>query len=330
MPKVSVIIPTYNRSDFIGRAIESVLKQTFQDYEIIIVDDGSTDETREIVLWLSKVNDKIKYFYQPNKGVSAARNRGLEEAKGEFIAFLDSDDSWAPEKLALQVKILEEHPRVGIVYAIMPMVDEKGESLGATQEHSGNNFKDLIVKGGHYPTSAVITRKASFQKAGLFDEAMPILEDIDMWLRIARFYDVHEMRGVTLAYYHRLTGTASRDKVKLFECQVMFYRKILKSYDDIPRRIVEKKLAKFLYLLAQANEERGQYAQALKSFREAISLYPLVGTFFFWEKDGIIKKALKSFRPFASLTWCYFKYVRTAKKHSNLENNNCIKGRMKI
>src|SRR5690349_3602213 len=109
MPKVSVIIPTYNRAQFIARAVDSVLEQTYKDFEIIVIDDGSSDNTQEI---LKAYEGKIRYVYQQNKGISAARNRGIQEAKGEYIAFLDSDDVWKPEKLSVQVAILDVNPHV--------------------------------------------------------------------------------------------------------------------------------------------------------------------------------------------------------------------------
>ena len=127
MSKVSVIIPTYNREKLISRAIESVLAQVYPVYEIIVVDDGSTDATKSV---LAPFNGKIKYIYQKNAGIAEARNRGIKESSGEYIAFLDSDDYWAPEKLAEQVKVLDANPQVGIVFAPMPIVNEKGEILG--------------------------------------------------------------------------------------------------------------------------------------------------------------------------------------------------------
>ena len=105
--KVSVIIPTYNRSSVLSRAIDSVLRQSFKDFELIVVDDGSTDNTKELI---EKYSDQITYIYQDNKGVSAARNKGLEHAKGEWIAFLDSDDEWKKKKLEKQIAFIEINP----------------------------------------------------------------------------------------------------------------------------------------------------------------------------------------------------------------------------
>ena len=114
MPKVSVIIPTYQYDSFIGEAIDSVLAQTYKDYELIVVDDGSIDRTREII---SKYGSNINYIYQENKGLAAARNTGIRATKGEYLSFLDADDAWLPNKLEVEVEFLDTHPVVGMVYS---------------------------------------------------------------------------------------------------------------------------------------------------------------------------------------------------------------------
>ena len=201
MPKVSVIIPTYNRASLISRAVDSVLAQTFKDYEVIIIDDGSKDNTKEV---LESYTGRVKYIYQNNGGISVARNRGIEESNGKYIAFLDSDDYWAPEKLEMQAKILDENPKVGIVYVRMPIVNEKGEVLGMKPNGiSGKNFQELLRVWGDLPTSSVMTRRECFDRVGVFDENLPPMEDIDMWLRIAHSYDLYEIEGKVLAYYFR-------------------------------------------------------------------------------------------------------------------------------
>jgi len=124
MPKVSVIIPTYNYGQYIDKSIDSVLSQTYTDFEIIVIDDGSTDNTRTIVE--TKYRDKVKYIYQENRGAPAARNQGLREAKGDFIVFLDADDWFAPENLEYKVNILENNVDVGWVYSDWHYVNEKG------------------------------------------------------------------------------------------------------------------------------------------------------------------------------------------------------------
>ena len=129
MPRVSVIIPTYNRAGYLCESIESVLTQTYTDYEIIVVDDGSTDDTEEVLqLWIA--DGTIHYVWQENRGESAARNHGIELAIGEYIAFLDSDDLFMPTKLEEQVAYLDNHPEVGMAHSCYSKFGEAGASWG--------------------------------------------------------------------------------------------------------------------------------------------------------------------------------------------------------
>ena len=149
MPKVSVIIPAYNSSGFIEDALESVFKQTYRNYEVIVVDDGSTDKSAEIIGSFS--DKRIIYIYQENHGVSVARNKGILESKGEYIAFLDSDDLWLPEKLEKQVAILNNNKNTGLVYTDFDVIHEGESSYWQLSEDSkvfykGNVFNKLFMK----------------------------------------------------------------------------------------------------------------------------------------------------------------------------------------
>ena len=298
-PKVSVIIPTYNREGFIKRAVDSVLAQTFTDYEIIVIDDGSADQTRHV---LAPYQDRIRYFYQENRGISEARNRGIQEAKGEYIAFLDSDDWWAPTKLERQVGILDDRKTVGLVYGRMPILDEKGKVIGIKpQGVSGKNFNELIEMWGDLPTSTVITRRECFDKFGLFDSNLPPMEDIDMWLRIAQFYDLHEVAGEPLAYYSRHEMQMTKDKKKVYEGLVKIYTKILNSYKNIPKKLLHQRVAKNQYTLSRIYFEEKSYHLAFKNVVAAIARYPLVGTLFFDAQDHSYTKFIKLLKPYGYL-----------------------------
>ena len=187
-PTVSVIIPTYNREKYIERAIKSVLEQSYKDYELIIVDDGSTDDTAKI---LKKYDKKIRKFSMLHSGVSAARNFGISKAHGQWIALLDSDDYWLPEKLAKQMAYLEENPDMKIM-----QVGEKwirnGKFVNPMKKHqkySGWIFEKCLPLCIVSP-SAVIIHKSIFEEIGLFNEEMPVCEDYDLWLRVARKYPI--------------------------------------------------------------------------------------------------------------------------------------------
>jgi glycosyltransferase involved in cell wall biosynthesis len=188
-PLVSVILPTYNRGWILAEAIDSVLAQDFKDYELIVVDDGSTDNTREI---LDAYRQDIIVFRQANKGVSAARNRGIAEAGGQLVAFLDSDDLWLPRKLSRQVDFFKSNPD-----AVINQTEEiwirNGVRVNPKDRHrkpSGMIFERSLELCLVSP-SAVMIQNALFDAVGVFDENLPACEDYDLWLRISCRYPVH-------------------------------------------------------------------------------------------------------------------------------------------
>jgi glycosyltransferase involved in cell wall biosynthesis len=187
-PKVSVIIPTYNRGWTLREAIDSVLAQEFADFELIVVDDGSTDHTREI---LDSHGQDIIVLRQPNQGVSAARNRGIDESHAQLVAFLDSDDLWLPQKLTRQVEFFKFNPD-----ALICQTEEtwlrNGVRVNPKRRHhklSGMIFEPSLALCLVSP-SAVMIRRTLFDTVGLFDESLPACEDYDLWLRVSCRYPV--------------------------------------------------------------------------------------------------------------------------------------------
>lgn len=185
MPKVSVIITTFNRRHFLGNALGSVLSQDYDDREVIVIDDGSTDNSREIAAGLP-----VSYFWKENGGISSARNAGLRIAAGEYIAFLDVDDLWKRRKLSTQIRIMEE------TRSVITYTDEiwirNGERLNQKTRHrkySGHIFERCLPLCIISASSAVIHRSV-FDAVGYFDESLPVCEDYDMWLRITPRYPV--------------------------------------------------------------------------------------------------------------------------------------------
>jgi glycosyltransferase involved in cell wall biosynthesis len=186
MSLISVIIPTYNRSAFLKEAIESVLKQTYQPFELIVVDDGSTDDTAEV---LSCYAGKISIFSIPHGGPSAARNHGIQAARGDYIAFLDSDDFWLPGKLAAQMRFFHSNPEARICQTEEIWV-RNGVRVNPRQKHkkySGWIFDKCLPLCVVSP-SAVMLHRSVFTRVGIFDETFPACEDYDLWLRIAPLY----------------------------------------------------------------------------------------------------------------------------------------------
>jgi len=194
-PLVSVIVPTYNRSDFVAEAVQSVLNQTYENIETIVVDDGSTDNTREV---LEKYQDKINYIYQQRSGRSKARNEGFRHSRGDYIAFLDSDDLWFPTKIEKQVEVLSTKADVGLVYVGVQLVDAKGNPCEANLSWDTPTrrvlYEDLmthnVITGS---LSSIMVLRECLDRVGLFDESMIACEDLDLYRRIARHYEFHKI-----------------------------------------------------------------------------------------------------------------------------------------
>ena len=212
---ISVIIPTYNRAHLIGRTIKSILNQTFQDFEIIVVDDGSVDDTEEVVR--SFDDPRIKYLkHQKNLGASTARNTGIKNSRGEYIAFLDSDDEWLPEKLKKQINIFQRAPdKVGLVYSWAEMIDEKGELFRKLNFVVKGRVLQNILRGNFIPSSTVVVKKKCFDEVGLFDESFASCQDREMWTRIATKYEMEVVPEYLARMYRdkKISISASPKKV---------------------------------------------------------------------------------------------------------------------
>lgn len=200
-PHVTVIIPTYNRARLLARALDSVVAQTFDDFEVLVVDDGSTDDTEETVA--AYADRRIRYLRQPqNAGVAAARNRGLRESRGELIAFLDSDDEWFRQKLARQVARFRDLPsHVGLLYGGVENEDGRGGRRIQTPRYRGNVYLELLVHNVIHGTSGVMIRRHVVASAGFFDEGIPAIEDYDYWVRIARFFEIDYIDEPLIRYH---------------------------------------------------------------------------------------------------------------------------------
>jgi glycosyltransferase involved in cell wall biosynthesis len=210
-PTVSVIIPTYNRAQWIGASIQSVLDQTYTDYEIIVVDDGSTDDTAEVI---RAFTDRVRYFYQENGGSAAARNRGLQEARGEYIAFLDSDDLFLPEKLHKQVEYLQHNPHIGMVYSAYTNIDHNHNELGIIPaQYTGHIYRQMLFHC-NIQTSSVMIRRQVIETVGLFDIALPMAQDVDYWIRVARHFEIGAITE-PLAYVRLHPDNKPRDPEKI-------------------------------------------------------------------------------------------------------------------
>jgi glycosyltransferase involved in cell wall biosynthesis len=209
MPQVSVVIPAYNAMNYLPITLESVLRQTFTDFEVLIIDDGSSDQTAQ---WAEQlVDQRVRLISQTNQGVAIARNTGIAQAQGEYIAFLDADDLWAPTKLAKQVQCLRERPEVGLVHTWMAIIDQQGQPTGriVTSDAEGKVWQQLAERNNVY-NSSVMVRRSCFERVGNFapDRQLHPVEDWDMWIRIATQYPFALIREPLLLYRQHATNSS--------------------------------------------------------------------------------------------------------------------------
>ncbi len=187
-PAVSIIVATYNYGRYLAGALDSALAQTFTDFEVVVVDDGSTDETAEVILpYLADA--RVRYYRTANRGQPAAKNFGIRSARGPLIAFLDADDLWLPAKLQRQMALLRSDPGLGVVYTRRLLIDPDGRQLDGPQPAL---YRGLVLEAVFLRNiicfSSTLVRRAVFAEAGYFDEDLPLAIDYDLWLRVARAY----------------------------------------------------------------------------------------------------------------------------------------------
>jgi GT2 family glycosyltransferase len=229
VPKVSIIMPAYNTADLIATSLDSVLAQKFQDFETIVVNDGSPDSA-ELERVLARYADAIIYIKQENKRAAGARNTAIRRARGEFLAFLDSDDQWLPDHLSMKMKLFEDDPELDLVYSdCFAWSDPRSQQtfMDCCPSEGPATFVTLAQEKCQIPVSTVVVRKKVMEKAGLFDEQLQRCDDYDMWLRVA-FYGAKI--GYTRSVEARLNGgrpgSLGASNVKMLEACWMILEKM--------------------------------------------------------------------------------------------------------
>ncbi len=215
MPKVSVIVPAYNAMTYLPKTMGSILAQTFADFEVVVVNDGSVDDTAAWVIQLAQTESRVRLISQENQGLALARNAGIAAAQGTYIAFMDADDLWEKTKLAKQVACLDTNPEVGLVYTWVAKVDAQEQPTGRILKHQieGKVWTELIQHNIVECGSVPMVRRACFDAVGLFDPQLTrfnVNEDWDMWLRIADRY-LFAVIQEPLVLYRQLTTGGSRN-----------------------------------------------------------------------------------------------------------------------
>lgn len=303
--KVSVIIPTYNTGHYICQAIDSVLRQTYPHYEIIVVDDGSTDDT---TARLKSYSDHITYVYQLNQGVSVARNHGLRLADGEFVVFLDADDFVISEKLSLQVAEFKNHPGIGIVNSGWWIVDEDGSILGEEMPWKFAPHLDLLTWLMWKPVfpGAMMFRRAQIEHVGYFDTTCVTTEDVDLVLRLAKAGCKAKWLKRPTAYYRQHAGNTSGNKLN----QIINMDRVIDKFfanPDLPPEIqqAEGKVRYYTYLWhAWQLYRTGCCAEMVDYLQLALkyTTHPSIRTLFIWlnqiAHQGLSLDALRAASPY--------------------------------
>jgi len=268
-PRVSIILPAYNHETYVGAAIQSALAQTLDDFELIIINDGSTDGTGMVIEQFA--DPRIRYFCQENQGLSAALNRGLSLARGEYFGFLPSDDVYEPEKLARQVAYLDAHPGIGLVFSHQTLIDAAGAPLrdqhveawfGVPYETKEEIFPALFERN-FLAAPTVLMRMVCFDRVGGFDESLTCAQDYDLWLRALRYYDIrlgkerlirYRWHGGNLTFRGTERTESERAKVLLKACRDLQIEDVFPSLRT--RGLSERALSK-----AEAYEKLAAYVE---------------------------------------------------------------------
>ena len=227
-PKISVIIPTFNRARYIGEAIRSVQGQTLKDWEMIIIDDGSTDDTEKIVHEIAKSDPRISYFKnEKNLGIAKTRNRGLSLAQADYVAMLDSDDKWiSSDKLAKQLEAFVKNEKLGIVGVNARFIDESGKVVGKNTNFPSDDaeirktelYRNILMQSG------LLIKKEAIEKAGGYDSKFTICDDHDLWLKIGMDWQFMILPSVDLSYRIHKSGItkAKHFKTACEEIKILF------------------------------------------------------------------------------------------------------------
>lgn len=285
MPTISVIIPAYNASKTILETIQSIQAQTFEDFELIVINDGSTDGTLDL---LTKIDEpRLRICSYDNGGLPVARNRGIVQSSGQFISFIDADDLWKPDKLKLQLEALQKHPEAGVAYSWTAFIDEKSEFLYAWEPllFEGNVYPQLLVRNFISSGSNILVRREFIESAGEFDPSLKSVEDWDYYLRLAALCPFVLVPQYQILYRRSSQSMTSKVEVmekanlivierafKMAPAELQFLKKrsLANAY-----RYLAKQCLNNLFDQSGIVDDKG-LKQASQKLKKAINLYPKI------------------------------------------------------
>lgn len=284
MPRVSVTIPTFNCARFLGRAISTALTQTYTDHEVIVVDDGSTDGTRDVV---AQFGDKVRYMYQTNGGLSSARNLALSKASGEFIAYLDADDMWYPDKLEKQVSFLDARKEYGLVHSDVTLVDEADQVIHhrlnlETRREVPEGYCTLsLLRRCHIRIPTVLERRACIERVGDFDVRLKASQDYLHWIKIALEGMAFGYIAEPLTMYRRTASSLSSSPRRMAEDFAIIFETLLTEkslalrYGQEAVDIVRSRLYSVWRELAHLDRLEGSTSNSSRHIMKLIRQWPL-------------------------------------------------------
>jgi glycosyltransferase involved in cell wall biosynthesis len=273
LPSVSVVIPVYNGAAYLEQALASILRQNVGDVEIVVVDDGSTDDTPRV---LDGYRGRIMALRQANGGMASARTRGIRAARGELVAFVDADDYWLDDKLAPQLSVFARRPDVGLVYS-NALFQQGNRLLPQTlfdiySPHRGRVFDKLLI-ASFIPVASVVVRRQCLDAVGLFDERLIICADYDLWLRLAARYDVDYV-DAPLVVYRRHDGNITHNVEHALREAIGITRRHAVAAELAKTRRVRRRLSNLSWQLGMVHLEQGNLARARATLLEAARLDP--------------------------------------------------------
>ncbi len=309
MRKVSIVIPTHDRPQLLRRAVTSVLAQTFQDFELIVVQNGEKENAKSFVRELAEQGHPIRYVHERKSGGANARNVGIKEATGQYIAFLDDDDEWLSNKLEKQVEILDQNPETGLVTCRGWAVDRRGSIRQEVPANfSGNpTLFDLIIQGNViYSLSTILVRKVCFEQLGMFEAKYSIANDYEFYLRLARAWKIVSLEEPLYRYQLHEGNLSFGNRYGMWKETL----EILSSQKSLVSEKVNQKeiragirlYAKNLHAMALEAMDKKQYTQASRYYFEAVRYEPAIGIESPWSRFS--NSFYRVLKPYLSMVLC--------------------------
>lgn len=273
MPRVSIIIPAFNAMRYLPDTLNSVLRQTFTDYEVLIINDGSSDYIAE---WAAQISDsRVRLISQANQGLAGARNTGIDQAYGEYFAFLDADDLWLPSKLEKQVRYLDENPKVGLVDTWVALADEHGIPTGRAVKTNaeGNVLKQILESPTVICGSSPLVRRCCFETAGVFARDLSGSADWDLWIRVALQYPFAMVKEA-LVYYRQHSSNMSKNCLDMLKDNSAVIERAFQKVPAELQYLKNRSYARVNLYLAWRALDNGNYEEAIYFRQQALKQYP--------------------------------------------------------